>query len=655
MHLSSLWEETREIQAIFVQQGLGQVVHEVNDQLSTQWGNMSLSSRNGQQFGEWRLGQLLRHLRRSDYPTRVRMIREHLASVDMRLEVSVDTLSELGGRLETAGMSREAIEVYQLLPSRAPSNPEYAQWLIRACDAALEIDKGLTFTLQLLMADPSMKPPQPGDEVLREKHARFLALNFDLAELHRRGFLPQVTRVLQGRIPHEAAYLRELALLHERLGRDAQALAAWERLHLAFVENSENGRSSDGESSLHRGRLLNKQGKTAAALEALREVAFTEQSGGIGRDALKLRADLLAATGGWEEFRELMALAVERKSLDAIAHLTELLRVKERSAEALNFLTQAERSLKDDSDRFRLRLELLKLLAHEAAWTPERGHAQVAALFRVRSRDREVLKLLLNWMAEQSKGPNSAAWKKLLRAEARAGTDRPAATLAMCAFAKDMPQSADDDFLQGWKVAREGDRICLELGAEFLMHAGRAHWAWQTCLVLQELPSLRLDGQKLPLMVRVAHAMNDRVVIHELFSEVARMPFPGGNHPVEWINAFEDAGEDGMVQELYQAALDRLDGTQSSHPELYAAWTRYLIRQKRFEAAETFLMRQSWAIVGDSAKLLFELYQAWGKLESLQTELPKFHLPGGVKKEVLFLTSQSMGLPPPIPPPAIQP
>ncbi|MDZ4288517.1 MAG: hypothetical protein U0984_11195, partial [Prosthecobacter sp.] len=181
------------------------------------------------------------------------------------------------------------------------------------------------------------------------------------------------------------------------------------------------------------------------------------------------------------------------------------------------------------------------------------------------------------------------------------------------------------------------------------MEAGRAHWAWQACLVLQGLPSLRLDGQKLPLMVNVAHAMGDLVIVRELFSEIVRMPFPGGNRPVEWIEAFGKVGEDGLARELFQAALERLESTQALHPELYAAWARFMIQHGEYDAAETFLMRHNWAIVSESAKLIFELYQAWAKLGSLQTELPKFHLPGGVEKEALFLASQAMGLPPPVP------
>lgn len=649
MHLRALWEETREIQASFVQQGLAGVVQQANEGLAATWGAVGLSSRSGMEFGEWRLGHLMRQLREVDYPTRLRMIRESLASVDMRLEVSVDTLSELGGRLESQGMAREAIDVYRLLPDRAPANPEYAQWLIRASESARETQMGLKFTLQLLLAEPPMKPPQPGNEVLREKHAFFLAQDFDVPELHRRGFLPEVTRVLQGRIPHEVPYLRELALLHERLGQDKEALAAWDRLHLAFSTNAERGILADAESCLHRARLQQKMGRAAAALESLRIVPLTESSGALGREVLKLRGTLLAEQGAWEEFNGLMAVAVERKSLDAMAHLAELLRAHGRATEALNLLTQGERRVQENGDRFYLRLEILKLLAHESTWTPERGRAQVASLFRVRSRDREILKQFTAWMEAQAKGANQKNWVALLRAEARAGLDRPLAALALCALASALPETAGDDIAYGWAAAAEGDRICLELGAEALLKGGRARWAWDACLTLQELPTLRLDGRKLPLMVRVAHAMGERVIVQEFFAEVIRRSVPGGVQPVEWAQAFEDAGEPGLARELYQEALKKLESTQSMQPDLSVAWVRFLIRHQEPEMAEIYLMKHHWALVNDSASLIFELYQAWGKLASIEAELPKFHLPVGVEKEVLFLSRRAQGLPPPTP------
>ena len=649
MHLRALWEETREIQASFVQQGLAGVVQQANEGLAATWGSVGLSSRSGMEFGEWRLGHLTRQLREVDYPSRLRMIREYLASVDMRLEVSVDTLSELGGRLESQGMAREAIDVYRLLPDRAPANPEYAQWLIRASESARETQMGLKFTLQLLLAEPPMKPPQPGNEVLREKHAYFLAQDFDVAELHRRGFLPEVTRVLQGRIPPEVPYLRELALLHERLGQDKEALAAWDRLHLAFSTNAESGILADAESCLHQARLLQKMGRDKAAIESLRLVPLTESSGALGKDVLKLRASLLASQGGWEEFNELMAVAVERKSLDAMAHLAELLRKNGRATEALNLLTQGERRVQENNDRFYLRLELLKLVAHEPSWTPERGRAQVASLFRVRSRDRDTLKQLADWMSEQAEGRNQKNWIQLLRAEARAGLDRPLAALALCALAKALPDKAGDDIAFGWAAAGEGDRVCLELGAEVLLKQGRARWAWDACLALQELPTLRLDGRKLPLMVKVAHAMGDRAIVQEFFAEVIRRSVPGGAQPVEWAQAFEDVGEPGLARELYQEALKKLEDTQSLQLDLSAAWVRFLIRHQEPERAELYLMKNHWSLVNDSASLIFELYQAWGKLASIEAELPKFHLPAGVEKEVLFLSRRAQGLPPPTP------
>ncbi len=363
---------------------------------------------------------------------------------------------------------------------------------------------------------------------------------------------------------------------------------------------------------------------------------------------LKLRADLVAEAGGWDEFRELMAVAVERKSLEAIIHLAGLLRTHDRATEAL---TQGERRVQDDADRFHLRLELLKLLAREPSWTPERGRAQVASLFRVRSRDRETLTQFTGWMKEQAKGANQAAWTVFLRAEARAGIDRPVAALALCAMAKDLPEKAGDDITRGWSAAREGDRICLELGAEALLQAGRARWAWDACLALQELPTLRLDGRKLPMMVRVAHAMGDTAVVQEFFAEVIRRNVPGGVQPIEWAQAFEDVGQPGLARELFQEALQKLEATQSMQLDLSTAWVRFLVRHQDYEMAELYLMKNSWVLVNESPALIFELYAAWQKLASITAELPKFHLPAGVEKEVLFLSRRAQGLPPPAPVP----
>jgi tetratricopeptide (TPR) repeat protein len=638
MHLRSLWEETREIQARFTTEGLGQVVRQVNDRLEARWGGVGLSSRSGLEFGEWRLSHLIRKMRAADYPTRIRLLREHLASVDMRQEVSVDTLAELGGRLEAVGMSREAIEVYAMLPGRAPANPEYAQWLIRVAEAALDTQTGLKFTLQLLEAEPPYKPPQPGDEVLREKHAWFLSLEYDEAELRRRGYLPAPTRVLQGRIPHEVPYLRELALLYEKTGRDEQALEAWTRLHDAFEANESRGIVPDAESCLHLARLRVRRGQIPAALAVLRLVPLIEKTGAQGREALKLRAELAAQAGLWDEFRQMMTAAVNLRAIEAMTHISSLCRQHARSAEGLDFLTQAERTMQEPADRFRLRLELLRLLAAEEAWTPTRGRAQVAALFRVRHRGREALEQLTTWMKAEAKGPHRAAWLPILRAEARAGTDRPLAALALSAFAgEDEPTTLVDDLATAWQNLADSDRLCIELAAETLLAQNRPTHAQRACQVLQELPSLRLESRIQPLMLRVAHALQDRARVREIFAEIIRMPVPGGGRAstVAWAQALEQCGEKQLARELYQAALHRLEATSTSQPEVTAAWARFLIAEKQHEAAEAFLLREIWQIPQETAALLHELYQSWGRLPTLQQELPKFHLTRGIEKEIL--------------------
>jgi tetratricopeptide (TPR) repeat protein len=640
-HLRSLWEETREIQALLVQQGLDGVVQGANAALSQHYGTTMLGPRSDSEFGEWRINDLLGKLREVDYPTRRRLIREHLAAVDLRTEHSVDTLGNLGSRLESAGFVREAIDVYSMLPDRAPSNPDYALWLLRVCETSMEIEPGLSFSLKLLLAEPPLKPPQPGDDTLREKHALFLARDFNVDELRRQGFREQFSQVLERRRPHEVSYLRELGLLQERMHNDQAALSAWDRLHACYVANDQAGTDLDIEASLHRGQILQRLAQPQAALKLLREVPLAEPLDPIAQDLLKLRCQIATAAGAWDDVRDLMALCVERKSLPCVLALAKGLRTHGRATEALNLLTQADRSIKGDHERFTLRLEQLKVLAIAAEWAPERGRAQIAALFRTTTRDQDTLKDMHAWLKGLAAGKQAAGWAAILRTEARAGTDRPLAALALSAFTAGLPQEAHEDFISAWQKVEEKDRICIELAAEEMLKAGRAAWAWDACEIVAGIPTFREQGRKLPLAVRVAHALHDEASVQELFSETLRLTFPGGAQTIQWAQAFEDTGHAGLAHELLAAALQRLENTSALQPELYAAHTRFLIRQQDFEAAEIFLMRMHWTMPTESAKLIFELYQSWGRLTDIEAELPKFRLPGGMKQEILFLTRQT--------------
>ncbi len=640
-HLRSLWEETREIEALLVQQGLGGVVKGANSTLARHYDATMLGPRSDSEFGEWRINDLLGRLRGVDYSTRRRLIREHLAAVDLRTEHSVDTLGNLGSRLESAGFVREAIDIYSMLPDRAPSNPDYALWMLRVCETSMEIEPGLSFSLKLLLAEPPLKPPQPGDDTLREKHALFLARSFNVDELRRQGFREQFSQVLERRRPHEVSYLRELGLLHERMQNDQAALSAWDRVHASYVANDQAGTDLDVEASLHRGQILQRLGQPQAALKLLREVPLAEPLDPIAQELLKLRCQMATSTGAWDDARELMTLCVERKSLPCVVALATGLRTHDRAAEALSLLTQADRTIKGDHERFTLRLEQLKVLAAAADWAPERGRAQIAALFRTTTRDRDTLKDMHAWLKGLAAGKQAAGWVAMLRTEARAGTDRPLAALALSAFTAGLPQEAHEDFISAWQKVEEKDRICIELAAEEMLQAGRAAWAWDACEIVAGIPTFREQGRKLPLAVRVAHALNDEAAVQELFSETLRLTFPGGAQTIEWARALEETGHAGLAQELLAAALQRLEDTTALQPELFAAQARFLLRQQDFEAAEAFLMRKSWTMPTESAKLIFELYQSWGRLSGIETELPKFHLPGGVKQEVLFLSRQT--------------
>jgi len=645
-HLRSLWEETREIEALLYQQGLGAVVKGANQKVAARFGSTMLSPRSDSEFGEWRVSELLSALRDEDYPTRLRMIREHLAAVDLRTEHSVDTLSNLGSRLETAGLIRESLSVYSQLPDRAASNPDYAQWLLRACENAREIEPGLSFALKLLLAEPPLKPPQPGDDTLREKHALFLAWDFNVEELRRRGFRDKFSQVLERRRPHEVSYLRELGLLLERQKDDKGALSAWDRMHAAYVANDQAGTDLDMEASLHRGQILLRLGQPQAALKVLGEVPLETPMDAVVEDVLKLRSQIATNIGDQEAVQRLMRLCVEHKTLPCIVALAAGLREGGRPDDALNLLTQADRILKGDHERFTLRLEQLKVIARADDWTPERGRAHISALFRATTRNRETLEDMHAWLLGQAVGKNAVGWASVLRTECRTGADRPLAALALSAFAQHLPETMPGEFSSAWRDADEKDRLCIELAAESLLKTGLAARAWVACEVASGIPTLREQGRKLPLSVRAAHALKDEASIRELFNDTLRLGFPGGSQTIEWARAFEDTGHASLAADLFDAALRQVDGSAILQPMLFAAHARFLMRQKQFEAAEAFLLRRSWAMPEESGKLVFELYQSWGMLADIERELPKFRLPGAARKEALFLVRQSTQPPP---------
>jgi tetratricopeptide (TPR) repeat protein len=638
MHLHSFWEETREIGASLVQQGLGEVTAELDERLDKKWGGAQLGPRGGFQFNDWRMNMLMRRMGETNYPNRLRLIRQHLASVEMRSESSVDTLGELGGRLESGLFYREAISVFRLLPERAPTNSDYANSVLRACINAQEIEPGKSFALQLLLAEPPFKPVSIGDETMRENHALFLARDHAVEELQKRGFLTTPSKTLQGRIPPEVPYLRELGLLMERYGEDARALAAWERMHAAFVDNADMGLAPDEENCLHRARLLEKQGNNKLALAALRDVTPEEPLSQFAADILKLRGKLAASEGLWDEVRELMIRVVELKSVEGVLSLAGDLHRHGRTADALSFLTQGERTLKGDAERFRLRFEQLRLLATDKSWNPERSRPQIASLFRASTRDRVWMDKLANWLSEEALGPHAKGWLATLGTEVKSGADRPLAAVAYSAFAALLPDgSVPSNLLLAWKQAGDPDRVCLDVSSKLLLDCKRPAWAWQACQTAAEIPSARLQGRKLPIMAQVAAAMEDRHAMMELFSDVVRMPFPGGNQTVEWAKAFEDAGELGLARELFECAMKSLHQRQIQQPEVLKAWIEFSIRHHQFEAAESALVADSYLIISDAARLAFELYRDWDKLSLLDSELPKFYFPGGVEKEIRFL------------------
>lgn len=642
-HLRGYWEDLRLLGGVLAQQGLGRLMADVDDQVQERLGGIQLGPRTSDTFGQWRSSRLIRMLRGSDHPTRLRLIREHLAAVDMREEDSVETLSELGRELEVNGMLRECIEVYRGLPARAPTNNAYAEYFIRVCEQSWEPVPGREYVESLFGKDPVYKPQGIGDETLREKHARYLALEHDVERLRQLGWKPGgFSRVLPGRIPPEIPYLRELALLLEKQGDKAGALVAWDRFEAVWRNGTPHQPlSPDVECALHRVRLHEALGTRERAHPIAVTVPVKPVLDDMHLQLLQRRAELAADLGKWDDVHELMTLSVDRKSLPLVLTLSAALEQHQRVQEALSFVTQAERSLKGPEERFQLRLELLRLLALDKSWNPRTSRPQVSALFRTGARDEDALKRMQAWLATQAKGPHATAWATLLKAEAGSGPDTHLAAAALAPFAVHMTgNTLPDEFSRVWKTARDKDRVCMLLTASTFLTQGRHDWAWAACQALRTTPS-GLGSRLVPLSVEVAGAQKDVAQVQELFKEATRLQLAGGWQTAEWTRAFERIGRADLARELFNLALEGISPTFAPSSELVQENIAFLLRQKDYDAAEHLLQKHYSAFIPKAAPLIVSLYKDWGRLGQITQELPKYFLPFGLEKEVLFLAKQA--------------
>ncbi len=616
-HMRGYWDELREWGAALAQNGLTGMAGVADASIAQLHGGVPLGPTTNSEFNAWRVHSLLRRLRGADFPERQRMIRVHLESDD-----SVDMLVDLGNQLEAQGYARECIEIYKRLTARAPSNGEYAKIFLLACEVSWDVAPALPYLEHIFdpNVDPVFKPLTINLEDMRDDHAKFIAMHHGENTLRQLAFRDGPA-VKVGRIPEQVPYLKEFALLLERKGDSAGALAAWEQLSSRWPE--------DEVAALHRAQFLAAQGNRERALDALRKIPTTNIWNETTRKRLELRARLVAEMGHWNEMRELMNLATTTTVPGTVAAcpvhaglviaLSRVLSEHQRDTDAQSLLVRGERSVKDDSDRFRLRLEQLKLASREPSWDPRREAARIAAMLRLETGDEIALKELRDWVSSEVQTGRADAWFALLNES----PSRASVTLALAATGRANKAAAAHFAKDKLKTG-----TALRLAAETLLDRA------QPALALQLVEPVS------PLAVRVLGALNDEIGLREIFARVVRMSFPGGRESVEYAEAFAACGRQGLAEELYGLALGRLHATARMFPELVKSYAAHLIKLHRLEEAETMLLREHQGVTRGLAEILVDLYRGWNRLDRIGVELAKFRLPGGVAEEVKYLVAQ---------------
>lgn len=648
-HMRSYWDDAREWGDLLRQDGLSGPVRHAEKVMYQRLGGIAIGPKSNYEYSAWRNQALLRQLRSASHLERVRLVREYLEADD-----SVEALLELGTFLEVNGLPRVCIEVFRRLPERSPQNLEYCEQLLRACESSWECSAGIPYIEKLFAADLQSRPLNLPENFLEAKHAKFLARLQDTLQLKLQAFRDVITVKPAGpREPAQVPYLKELAALLERRGDIPGALAAWEELADLWPQ--------EVEAHLHRAQLLVKQGNKTRALDAVRKVDLNNLYSDATRETLKLRAELVAEAGLWDEMRELMNLVtrgpgtgtgsggadvgmVARMRLQptqalhtgSVLALSRVLADHKRTVEAQSLLLRAERAIKEPAERFRLRLEQLKLEADAPDWDPVRQSNRVTALLRMDTPDELVLRDWVRFMTKEAEGPRAASWISAITAMPPSTT----ASLALATLATRLEERHVPRIAQPWRDKADiVAAVSQKLAVETLLKQKRPTWALAVATTGDSL-------RDAPIFSAVYQGLGDKHALQEFFAKLIRMTYPGGNDTIGHVEALDGCGRTDLALALAATALDRTHSRGESHPELVLVYAGLLTRERKFEQAETLLLKEHEGMGEELAEALATLYRAWNKLDRLPAELAKFQLPDGLLQETLFLGKTQTGTAP---------
>jgi hypothetical protein len=380
--------------------------------------------------------------------------------------------------------------------------------------------------------------------------------------------------------------------------------------------------------------MLLDQGQRDRALEALRKMPTDNLLSGAVLEGVVLRARLAADAGLWDEVRQLMNLVADgdRKSgstpevhVGGVISISQVLAEHQRTADAQSLLVRAERAVKDETQRFVLRLEELRVASQDPAWDPRRDASRLATLLRNPVYAEGPLKTFAEWLSKEAKSKRAGAWFEILKE----GSPQPNSAIALAALGR----AGDVEASRFTGIHWNGEASLMGVPRRFTIGL----------LLEHHQPALARDlvSQDDPILVSVLVALGDETGIHELFARLVREPTPGGIEVVDYAEAFARQGHPELAEELYGLALENLHDTAGTLPPLVKSYARFLIMHHHFEQAETLLMKDGQGLTDGLPELLVELYQGWNKLDRLEAELVKFHLPDGVREETRFQARQT--------------
>ncbi len=577
----------------------------------------------GSQFYDYLHQVILWEMENLSFPRRRSLLRSYGTLIRGEKE-----LVNLARALSAQNFHRDSIAVYRELLDTNPRDNDYTRAFFNACQLSNDYEPALEYLGEIFAGDHPEPEGVTGDSMLR-KHAFFLASARDMERLKASADLH--LREGANVSPENYYYHHELAALFSEEGDHESAAAVYESI--------DDGKHQYVPLLRRHAAELGKLGQKEAAIALLRRIEFTKRSVALEKAVIEDLAPLYSATGALSPLRRLAMRTLDYDDEYLVIKLAEVMAKAGVRQEAESLLVLAAHQSKNDAARVRLLLPALRI--RKAAGESFQEIQPLLEMlftcdFTATGRARAALIEFARGFADDGKGQG---WLRFLQKQESTEWNSPFAAVCRLDFelARGRAQGLTP-IVESIVQASDSSSAMLDLAMESCLHHGAPESAGG---LVAEARRRRGDVlAEVPLAIRVHAARGDDAALANLYQEVLGDRFAPAELYPKIPAAFAEAGDTRRALQVYAHYYKNIVRPGKNDLEFVAAYVRTLIEEDRFPEAEAILRKMFSKNIDFEEGFLVQLYRAWGKSETLQMELKKFHLSSGALKRVAVLAKR---------------